>query len=148
MFPFTHPILLRPSGLSLAFLLAASFALFAGRLGEVRPPVRPPDPRAFGIRLGIGGYVQYWRGRHRRPVHEITRSRSSKCELALDAVRAYLLLSIVTVGLPVPSFKATTRSMAGLSNVSVKPLGQRISIQATLAEEPSPKCTRRSLLEL
>ena len=62
-------------------------------------------------------------------------SFSDKCELALNAVRPYLLLSIVAVGLPVPSFKVTTRSTAGLSNVSVKPLGQRISIQTTLAEE-------------
>lgn len=143
MFPFTHPILLRPSGFSHAFLLAASFALFAAGSAKF---VRLSD-RPILAPSGSGWESAYWRGRHRRPVHEITRSRSSKCELALDAVRAYLLLSIVAVGLPVPSFKATTRSMAGLSNVSVKPLGQRISIQATLAEEPSPKCTRRSLLE-
>lgn len=42
MFPFTHPILLRPSGLSLAFLFAASFALFAaGSAKFVRLSDRP-----------------------------------------------------------------------------------------------------------
>ena len=66
----------------------------------------------------------------------------------VQVCRAAVQRVVAGEGLPLPSTSVKIVSTAGFSKTSVKPLGQRISIQSILLAVPRPKCTRRSLLEI